>query len=93
MERPEAVFLGVWFPGLALLISGVYLTRRHWRADVPPYPDHSPYVRVCDIVLHPGRYAYPRAARLARILTLAGTLLLGVGLLAVVYGLASAIQH
>ena len=87
MEHPEAIFLGVWFPGLLLLIAGVYLTRRYWRADVRPYLNQSRYVRTCDVVLHPGRYAYPRAARAARILNLAGALLLTAGLVAVLYGM------
>ena len=92
MERPEAIFLGVWFPGLFLLICGVYLTRRFWRSDVVPYPYQSRYVRALDVVLHPGRYAYPKAARAARILNLAGVLLLTVGLVAVLYGLAQAVS-
>ena len=45
-----------------------------------------------DVVLHPGRYAYPKAARAARILNLAGVLLLAVGVLAVLYGILLSMQ-
>ena len=78
----------VWFPGLFLLIAGVFLTRRFWRPDVLPYQYQSLYVRGFDILLHPGRYTYPPAARIIRILNLAGVLLLAIGLAAVFYGIA-----
>ena len=92
MERPEAIFLGVWFPGLFLLIAGVFLTRRFWRSDVLPYPYQPLYVRGFDILVHPGRYAYPPAARIIRVLNLAGALLLAVGLSAVFYGIVQSIR-
>jgi hypothetical protein len=92
MQRPEAIFLGVWFPGLFLLIFGTYLTRRHWRSDILPYPYQSRCVRACDVVLHPGRYASPNAARAARIFNLVGALLLAVGLVAILYGILHAMQ-
>jgi hypothetical protein len=63
--------------------------------DVVLHPGRYAYpkaVRAFDVVLHPGRYAYPKAARAARILNLAGVLLLTVGLIAVLYGLAQAVS-
>ena len=92
MERAEAIFLGVWFPGLLLLIAGVFLTRRFWRSDVLPYQYQPLSVRGFDILVHPGRYTYPPAARIIRILNLAGALLLGIGLAALVYGIVHSIR-
>jgi len=92
MERAEAIFLGVWFPGLFLLVAGVFLTRRFWRSDVLPYQQQSLYVRGLDILVHPARYVYPPAARLIRILNLAGALLLAIGLAALFYGIAQSVR-
>lgn len=40
----------------------------------------------------PGRYAYPPAARIIRVLNLAGALLLAVGLSAVFYGIVQSVR-
>jgi hypothetical protein len=92
MHSAGSIFLGTLFPGLFLLIFGVYLTRRNWRSDVLPYTRQPRYVRACDVALHPARYCSPSAARTARIFNLAGALLLLVAVLAVFYGIALAIQ-
>lgn len=92
MERAEAIFLGVWFPGLFLLIAGVFLTRRFWRSDVLPYQYQRLYVRGVDILVHPGRYTYPAPARIIRILNLAGALLLAIGLAAICYAIVQSIR-
>lgn len=72
----QSTFLATWITGVLALVAGLFLTRLHWRSDVPPFGRHS---RVLDILLHPDQYARPEAQRGIRVLVGLGILLLATG--------------
>ncbi len=75
----EVAFLMCLAAGLAGVLSGMIWTRLNWRGDVGPY---RAAMRL-HVALHPGRFADPAHARVAKVLTRVGTLFL-VGAIGVV---------
>ena len=73
MSPTEDAFLILLFPGIFVLLTGVGLTRLHWRPDIPPYGRHT---RCFDVTLHPERYVKDAPLRAIRSLNLMGALLL-----------------
>jgi hypothetical protein len=56
MNLREAIFFLLLAIGLATSLRGIWLTRTHWRSDIPPYSKS----RFIDVMLHPERFA-PKA--------------------------------
>ena len=73
MSTTESSFLGLLLSGTLALIAGMFLTRLHWRPDIPPYGRET---RFLDVTLHPDRYVKDAPLRAIRSLTLVGALLL-----------------
>ena len=73
MSTTESSFLGLLLSGTLALIAGMFLTRLHWRPDIPPYDRQT---RVLDVTLHPDRYVKDAPLHAIRSLTVGGALLL-----------------
>ena len=75
------LWLALLVGGNLLLVSGLFLTRLQWRADVEPFGRGSPLLQ---IMIHPERFARPDRLREIRLLNMFGALLLAaaVGVLA-----------
>lgn len=69
-ERLFLLFLGF---GIAAVVAGRFLTRMHWRDDIPPFSRRTPTL---DMLMHPERFARAEAVAGIRALNLAGALLL-----------------
>ena len=82
MSTTETSFLGLLFSGTLALLAGMFLTRLHWRPDIPPYGRQT---RFLDVTLHPERYVKDAPLRTIRSLTVAGALLLAAAVSVVVY--------
>jgi hypothetical protein len=82
MSTTESAFLGLLFSGIPALLSGVILTRLHWRRDIAPYGRQT---RFLDVTLHLERYTQDAPLRAIRSLTVAGVLLLACAAGVVVY--------
>ena len=77
----ELAFLSLVFSGVAALLTGMMLTRFHWRSDIPPYGFRTSFLHVS---FHPEIYAQAHAPlKTIRGLNLAGAILL-VGAIGVV---------
>ena len=74
----EAAFLVLLFAGIAAMLTGIILTRVHWRPDIAPYGRGTP---VLDVTFHPERYAKNAPVALIRGLNAAGALLLAAAML------------
>jgi hypothetical protein len=72
MSTTEAGFLGLLFPGIVTFLAGLWLTRRHWRPDIPPY-SRAPFL---DVALHPDRFVRDAPLHAIRGLTVVGAVLL-----------------
>ena len=73
MSTTETSFLGLLFSGTLALLAGMFLTRLHWRPDIPPYGRQT---RFLDVTLHPDRYVKDAPLGAIRGLTVVGALLL-----------------
>ena len=73
MSTTESSFLGLLLSGTLALIAGMFLTRLHWRPDIPPYGRQT---RFLDVTLHPDGYVKDAPLRAIRGLTVVGALLL-----------------
>lgn len=73
MSRALVLYLLLLGAGIACLVAGLSVTRRHWRADVAPFGRRS---RMFQIALHPELYAQPGHLGLIRTLNGIGALLL-----------------
>ncbi len=73
MSTTETSFLGLLFSGTLALIAGMFLTRLHWRSDIPPYGRQTHFL---DVTLHPDQYVKDAPLRTIRSLTLVGAFLL-----------------
>jgi hypothetical protein len=59
--------------GILALVAGVFRTRQHWRAGLPPYGRGT---RSLELLLHPERFARAEVVGSIRILNAIGGLLL-----------------
>jgi len=82
MSVTEAVFLTLLFLGIAALLTGVVLTRVHWRPDLPPYGRGT---RVLHMTFHPQAYVTDAPLRAIRALNLTGASLLAGAVIVVLY--------
>jgi len=84
MSTTQAAFLSLLSLGVAALLTGVMLTRFHWRSDIPPYGRRT---RLLNVMLHPEAYATNAPLGAIRGLNIAGALLLGGAAVVVAYEL------
>lgn len=68
-----AVFLTLLFGGILALVTGLVITRLHWRTDIPPYGVRTNFL---DVTRHPDRYAQDAPLGIITTLNLAGVFLL-----------------
>ena len=74
-------FVAFVIGGVIALLTGLLLTRLHWRRDIPPYGRN---MRLLDVTRHPERYAENAPFGLIRALSAIGALLLAAAGLMVV---------
>lgn len=88
--EPQTVFLVSLLAGNISLVGALGAARWNWRKDIPPFGRQS---EVADILLHPDRYAAPRAIPLIRVLGLVGSVLLIIVIASLAYQVAADIRR
>lgn len=78
----EAAFLSFLAIGLALLVSGTFWARKHWRTDAAPYGRKTPQL---ELLLHPERFVSGSAVGIVKRLYAGGVMCVGLAVVLVVY--------
>jgi len=78
----EVVCMSFLALGLALLLSGTFWARMHWRADVEAYGRNTPQL---DLLLNPERFVRDSAVAIVKGLYVGGIMCIGLAVGLVVY--------
>jgi hypothetical protein len=82
VSTTEAAFLSLLFAGIVVLLTGLVLTRLHWRPELPPYGRGT---RVLHVTFHPEAYVKDAPLRAIRNLNFTGAALLAGAFAVVAY--------